>query len=116
MLVSISFDFCYIVHHNAIAASDLNKLKDALDQFHHYHMFFIGTTGVKGEFILLPCQHSLLHYTQTICLFGSLNGLCSITESNHIKAIEEPWQHSSCFKALVEMLQTISQLKKLAAA
>jgi hypothetical protein len=80
------------VHRNAITATDLNKLKDALEHFHHYCEFFIGTAGVKGDFISLPCQHLLCHYIHSIHLFGSPNGLCSsITESKHIKAIKEPW-------------------------
>src|SRR5712691_6317913 len=106
-----------IVHHNAITASDLDRLKDTLNHFHHYHTFFVSTTGVKGDFISLPRQHSLLHYIHSIHLFGSPNGLCSsITKSKHIKAVKEPWQRSSCFKALIQMLQTISRLEKLAAA
>ncbi|KAF8233253.1 hypothetical protein L208DRAFT_1163801, partial [Tricholoma matsutake] len=48
--------------------------------------------------------------------FGVPNGLCSsITESKHIKAIKEPWQHSSCNEPL-QMLLTNQQLDKLAAA
>jgi len=105
------------VRRNAITASDLDTLKDALDRFHHHRTFFIGTTGVTGEFISLPRQHSLLHYIRLIRLFGSPNGLCSsITESKHIKAVKEPWHCSSCFKALIQMLQTISWVEKLAAA
>jgi len=115
--LSAFLDFCYGVRRNAITASDLDKLKDALNRFHHHRAFFIGTAGVTGEFISLPCQHSLLHYIRSICLFGSPNGLCSsITESKHIKAVKEPWRRSSRFRALIQMLRTISRLEKLAAA
>ena len=115
--LSAFLDFCYVVCRNAITASDLDKLKDALDRFHHHRVFFIGTAGVKGELISLPRQHSLLHYIRSIRLFGAPNGLCSsITESKHIKAVKEPWRRSSRFNALIQMLQTISQLEKLAAA
>ncbi|KAG1730650.1 uncharacterized protein EDB91DRAFT_1239049 [Suillus paluster] len=66
---------------------------------------------------LLPCQHSLQHYIHLIHLFGAFNGLCSsITESKHIKAIKEPWWHSSQYKALSQMLVTNQHLDKLAAA
>jgi hypothetical protein len=115
--LSAFLDFCYIVRRNAITASDLDRLRDSLDRFHHYRTIFIGTAGVKGDFISLPRQHSLLHYTRSIRLFGSPNGLCSsITESKHIKAVKEPWRRSSRFKALIQMLRTISRLEKLAAA
>jgi hypothetical protein len=115
--LSAFLDFCYIVRRNAITASDLDKLKDALNRFHHHRAFFVGTAGVTGDFISLPRQHSLLHYIRSIRLFGSPNGLCSsITESKHIKAVKEPWRRSSRYKALIQMLQTISRLEKLAAA
>ncbi|KAI0246059.1 hypothetical protein BJV78DRAFT_1136045, partial [Lactifluus subvellereus] len=49
-------------------------------------------------------------------LFGSPNGLCSsITESKHIKAVKEPWRHLNHFNAIVQMLQTLHRLDKLAA-
>ncbi|KAF8490678.1 hypothetical protein F5888DRAFT_1807962 [Russula emetica] len=115
--LSAFLDFCYIVRRNAITPTDLDKLKDSLARFHHYRTFFVGTAGVKGEFISLPRQHSLLHYIRSIRLFGSPNGLCSsITESKHIKAVKEPWRRSSRYKALIQMLKTISRLEKLAAA
>ncbi|KAF8487903.1 hypothetical protein F5888DRAFT_1796499 [Russula emetica] len=98
--LSAFLDFCYIVRCNAITPTDLDKLKDSLARFHHYRTFFVGTAGVKGEFISLPHQHSLLHYIQ----------------SKHIKAVKEPWRRSSHYKALIQMLKTISRLEKLAAA
>jgi len=36
-------------------------------------------------------------------------------ESKHIKAVKEPWRCSSQYKALIQMLQTITRLDKLAA-
>ena len=110
-------EFCYIACRNTITAAALNQLQDALGRFHRYREFFVGTAGVKGDCISLPRQHSLLHYRRSIELFGSPNGLCSsITESKHIKAVKEPWRHSSRYKALTQMLKTISRLDKLAAA
>ena len=110
-------EFCYIARRNAITAAALNQLQDALNHFHRYREFFVGTAGVKGDCISLPQQHSLVHYLRSIQLFGSPNGLCSsITESKHIKAVKEPWRRSSRYKALTQMLKTISRLDKLAAA
>ena len=49
--------------------------------------------------------------------FGAPNGLfSSITESKHIKAIKEPWRHSSHFEALGQMILTNQRLDKLVAA
>lgn len=107
-------DFCYMVRRNAITAADLPRIQDALDRFHQYRDIFIQC-GVRVD-ISLPRQHSLLHYIPFIRLFGSPNGLCSsITESKHIKAVKEPWRRSSRYKALAQMLVTLTRLDKLAA-
>src|SRR5258708_1494908 len=101
--ISAFLDLCYIACHNAISAKDLDSLKDALTQFNNFCDIFIQT-GVCVD-ISLPCQHLLIHYLCSICLFGSPNGLClSITKSKHIKAVKEPWQWSSQYHALVQML------------
>ena len=110
-------DFCYIVRRNAITADDLANLQEILNRFHTHREVFVGTAGVTGERISLPRQHSLMHYIRSIILFGSPNGLCSsITESKHIKAVKEPWRRSNRFKALKQMLLTISRIDKLSAA
>jgi hypothetical protein len=114
--LSAFLDFRYIARHNAITSHDLDRMKDALDQFHLYREAFVGTAGVKGDHISLPRQHSLKHYIRSIQLFGSPNGLCSsIMESKHIKAVKEPWRRSSRFKALMQMLRTNVRMDKLAA-
>ena len=115
--ISTFLDFCYIAWHNTITSHELDQLEDALARFHFHREAFVGTARVNSDQISLPQQHSLKHYIHSIWLFGSLNGLCSsITESKHIKAVKEPWRCLSHFKALVQMLQTICQLEKLAAA
>ena len=113
--VSAFLDFCYIARRNTISTEDLSNLQDALTCFHQYRDIFIRT-GIRTD-ISLPRQHSLVHYFHSIHLFGSPNGLCSsITESKHIKAVKEPWRRSSRYRALVQMLCTISWLNELAAA
>ncbi len=93
---------------------DLATAEVLLRKFHEQRQIFI-IEGVR-ESISLPRQHSLAHYLPSITLFGSPNGLCSsITESKHIKAVKEPWRRSSRFRALIQMLRTITRLDKLAA-
>ncbi|KAG0700037.1 hypothetical protein DFH29DRAFT_983264 [Suillus ampliporus] len=112
---STFLDFCYIVHREALMEDNLIQLQDALDRFHRYREIF-KTTGVAPSFSL-PRQHSLMHYSCMICLFGAPNGLCSsITESKHIKAVKEPWHHLSRYEALGQMLLTNQRLDKIAAA
>ncbi|KAJ7035186.1 hypothetical protein C8F04DRAFT_1099352 [Mycena alexandri] len=113
--LSAFMDICYLLRRNSISTDDLFTIRDTLNVFHHYRQIFVET-GVRMD-ISLPRQHSLSHYPHVVRLFGSPNGLCSsITESKHIKAVKEPWRRSSRYKALPQMLTTISRLDKMAAA
>ncbi|KAI9449318.1 hypothetical protein BJY52DRAFT_1206403 [Lactarius psammicola] len=95
--ISTFIDACYVTCRNAISASALKW------------------SGVCMS-ISLPHQHALSHYALSIQLFGSPNGLCSsITESKHIKAVKEPWQRSSWYNVLPQILWTLVQLEKMAA-
>lgn len=109
-------EFCYIAQCDIHDTHSLSALDNALLRFHHYHEIF-QTTGVHSDGFNLPRQHSLIHYCKLIRAFGAPNGLCSsITESKHIKTVKEPWQWSSCFEELSQMLLTNQRLDKLAAA
>ena len=109
-------EFCYIAQHDAHDTNSLAALQDALELFHHHHEIF-WKSGVCANGFNLPRQHFLNHYIKLIQAYGAPNGLCSsITESKHIKAVKEPWRHSSRFEALSQMLLTNQHLDKLAAA
>ncbi|KIJ18384.1 hypothetical protein PAXINDRAFT_70959 [Paxillus involutus ATCC 200175] len=106
-------EFCYIACHNIITDDSLDDLEDALHCFHKHREIFIET-NVHDNFSL-PRQHSLIHYSASICMFSVPNGLClSITESKHVKAVKRPWRCSSKYKALLQMLLTNQRLDKLA--
>ncbi|KAF7350320.1 hypothetical protein MVEN_01336500 [Mycena venus] len=88
----------------------------ALARYHHERTIF-EQEGVCPNGFSLPRQHSLVHYRYLVQQFGAPNGLCSsITESKHIKAVKEPWRHSSKFQALGQMLTINERLDKLAAS
>ncbi|KDQ60528.1 hypothetical protein JAAARDRAFT_191902 [Jaapia argillacea MUCL 33604] len=88
--VAAFLDFFYLARRNALNTDTLMELDTALARFHKHRTIFIET-GVCTD-ILLPWQHSLKHYSRSIRLFGSPNGLCSSrTELKHIKAVKEPW-------------------------
>jgi hypothetical protein len=98
-------DACYIAHWNAISASALEHFRECIERFPKLCDAFIAC-GIREE-MLLPCQHAFNHYYHLIIAFGSPNGLCSsITESKHIKA----------FKAIAQIVVTLLQLHKMAAA
>jgi len=109
-------EFCYIARCNVIDSRALDELQDVLARFHHYRTIF-QECGVRPNGFSLPRQHSLTHYTFLIREFGAPNGLCSsITESKHIQAVQKPWQQSSRYQALGQMLLTNQRLDKVAAA
>jgi hypothetical protein len=109
------FEFCYIARRDVIDTKSLTELEEALDQFHQHHIIFVETGIHKG--FNVPRQHFLHHYPALVRAYGAPNGLCSsITELKHIKAVKKLWRHSSCYKALGQMLLTNQQLDKLAAS
>ena len=108
-------EFCYLARRNIHNRKSLDGMDEALQHYHHYWKIFLAM-GVRMGFNL-PRQHALIHYIRAIWLFGAPNGLCSsITESKHIKAMKEPWQQSSWFDALHQMLLSNQRTDKLAAA
>jgi hypothetical protein len=108
-------DFCYLARRSEISSSTLGDLNTTLADFHRYREVF-RQHHVRNTFSL-PRQHSMVHYHSLIKLFGAPNGLCSsITESQHIQAVKEPWRRSNKFNALGQMLLTNQRLRKLEAA
>ncbi|KAI9568902.1 hypothetical protein HD554DRAFT_2204879 [Boletus coccyginus] len=100
--------------HDIITDDILEDLEDALKHFHEYHKIFISA-NVQSNFVL-PRQHAMKHYLELIHLFGAPNGLCSsITKLKHIEAVKRPYQHSSKFSALRQVLLTNQWMDKLTA-
>lgn len=111
--ISSFMEFCYLVRQSVIDEDDLVEIYSAVANFHSHREAF---DLVHPEGYSLPCQHSITHYTKLIREFGAPNGLCSsIHKLKHIKAMKEPWQQSSHFEALGQMLITNQRLDKLAA-
>jgi hypothetical protein len=88
--VAALLDFCYLARRSLHTSSTLEEMDAALDSFHRYRCVF-EDAGIRPDGFGQPRQHSLVHYTANIRLFGALPGLDSaITESKHIKAVKEP--------------------------
>ena len=108
-------EFCYIARKNVITETDLSALGDALARF-NANREIIVTSGVREDF-LLPRQHATTHYPDLIRLFGAPNGISSsITESQHIRAVKEPWRRSNRNDALDQILTSNQRTVQLAAA
>ena len=107
-------EFCYLVCCNIINKDNILSIDNAVAKFHVEHTIF---DDICPDGYSLPHQHSLVHYTFLIQESEAPNGLCSsITKSKHIKAVKEPWQRSSHYEALGQMLVTNQGLDKLTAA
>ena len=112
--LSAFMDFCYLVWWNILDESMLDAIDAAVARFHANRIIF-EDVGIHVHFSL-PHQHSMKHFWLLIQMFGAPNGLCSsITESQHIKAVKEPYWRSSHFEALGQMLVTNQRLDKLTA-
>jgi hypothetical protein len=104
-------EFCYIARQDVITEQLVAQLKDALRRFHFYRQIFVEIGVDPGS--SLPRQHSLVHYVESIRLFGAPNGLCSsITEAKHIKAVKEPWRRTNRCQPLNQMLYINQRLDK----
>lgn len=113
--ISTFLEFHYLVWWSQIDAMTLDQIEAAVVRFHQEHEVFIETE-VQTDFSL-PRQHSISHYRFLIQQFGAPNRLCSsITESQHITAVKEPWRCSNRNEALGQMLLTNQWLDKLAAS
>ncbi|KAM6496272.1 hypothetical protein JOM56_008978 [Amanita muscaria] len=108
-------DFCYLVRRSTHTETALMQIQSALTKFHAERNVF-KELGVRPTGLSVPRQHSLIHYLDTIQLFGSPNGLCSsITESKHIKAVKQPYRRTNHYQPLGQMLIINQRLDKLAA-
>ncbi|KAH9962469.1 hypothetical protein BJV74DRAFT_787143 [Russula compacta] len=72
-------EFCYLARCSQIDEMTLELINAVIKRFHWKQEIFIEV-GVWEDFSL-PQQHSLVHYSSLIHLFGMPNGICSsITE------------------------------------
>ncbi|KAG1851631.1 hypothetical protein DFJ58DRAFT_716682 [Suillus subalutaceus] len=107
----------YLPAIEGLVPQDIVQCFHAFLEFCYIYQKFFKDMGVWINRFSLPRQHSLSHYILLVHMFGAPNGLCSsITESKHIKAVKEPWQQSSKFNALGQMLLTNQCLDKIAAS
>ena len=108
-------EFIYIARRNKLDTNNIQEMRMALTEFHQSREIFV-TTGVRDPDSVPPRQHALMHYPKLIRDFGAPNGLCSsITESQHIVSVKDPWRRSNRYNALGQMLTTNQRSDKLAA-
>jgi hypothetical protein len=108
-------DFCYTARQAFLTERDLDNLDKDLKDFHQCRRIFTDRKNNTGVWIMVPRQHSSVHYQHIAKLFGAPHGLCtSITKSKHVQAVKKPYRRSSHHEALVQMLLINQRLDKLA--
>lgn len=115
LAVRAFMDFCYIARLSAHTEASLLKLEHALGDFRELREIF-REEDIREHFAL-PRQHALVHYAESIRLFGAPNGIStSITESAHIRAVKRPWRRSNRNHPLLQILKINERMSKLRAA
>ncbi|KZV62312.1 hypothetical protein PENSPDRAFT_692611 [Peniophora sp. CONT] len=108
-------DFCSIARLSAHTEASLLKMEHALGDFRELREVF-REEDIREHFAL-PRQHALVHYAESIRLFGAPNGIStSITESAHIRAVKRPWRRSNKNHPLLQILKINERMSKLRAA
>ncbi|RPD54101.1 hypothetical protein L226DRAFT_548363 [Lentinus tigrinus ALCF2SS1-7] len=113
--VTALLDFAYLARRSEHDTFTLEAMEEALAYFHQLREIFVEV-GVRPNGFNLPRQHALVHYVQSIKMFGSPNGLCSsITESKHIEAVKETWRRGSRHQPIGQMVRCLTRLSKMSA-
>ncbi|KAF8868755.1 hypothetical protein CPB84DRAFT_1755779 [Gymnopilus junonius] len=92
--ITALLDFIYIAQYPAHNSVTLGYLRDALNRFHQNCQYFI-TTSVHDDFNI-PKFHSLLHYIESIELFGTTDNYnTEMFERLHIDFAKHGWRASN---------------------
>ena len=77
-------DFTYYTQYQSHTVTTLKKMDTALQSFHQHKSIFVNLS-VHNDFNIIPKIHLMLHYTTSICLFGSTDGFnTKLLEQLHI--------------------------------
>jgi len=107
-------DFIYIAQYSAHNSTTLGYLEDSLKRFNQHREYFIKI-GVRKDFNI-PKFHSLLHYVNSIKLFGTTDNYnTELFERLHIDYAKEGWRASNQQDEFPQMIQWLSRREKIAA-
>ncbi|KAF8868438.1 hypothetical protein CPB84DRAFT_1819214 [Gymnopilus junonius] len=110
--VTALLDFIYIAQYPAHNSVTLGYLRDALNRFHQNRQYFI-TTSVHDDFNI-PKFHSLLHYIESIELFGTTDNYnTEMFERLHIDFAKHGWRASNQCDEFPQMIRWLSQQEKI---
>ncbi|KAJ7699702.1 hypothetical protein B0H14DRAFT_3100206 [Mycena olivaceomarginata] len=106
-------DFIYLAQYNTHDDGTLAAMKAALDCWHKNRTYFI-TAGVRHDFNI-PKFHSLLHYIDSIRLFGTTDNYnTEMFERLHIDFAKEGWRSSNRRDEFPQMIAWLTRQEKIA--
>ena len=112
LAVAALLDFIYLAQYSAHNATTLGYLEDALGRFHQHQDYFLKL-GVRDNFNI-PKFHSLLHYIQSIKLFGTTDNYnTELFERLHINFSKNGWRASNHRDEFPQMIRWLSRQEKI---
>jgi hypothetical protein len=107
-------DFIYMARYPSHDEITLGYMQDALNVWKDNRSFFISI-GIRDDFNI-PKFHSLLHYIDTIRLFGTTDNYNSeLFERLHIDFAKEGWRASNNRNELPQMIKWLERQEKVSA-
>lgn len=105
-------DFIYLAQYPTHDDNMLGYLRDALSLFHKNKQYFINVQVRKH--LNLPKLHSLLHYKESIHLFGTTDNFnTEMFEQLHIDFAKHGWRASNQRDEFPQMIQWLSCQEKI---
>lgn len=106
-------DFIYLSQYPTHSAETLGYLKDALATFQKHKGIFIKL-GIR-EHLNIPKFHSLLHYIESIRLFGTTDNYnTEMFERLHIDYAKEAWRSTNHRDERPQMVRWLERREKMA--
>ncbi len=105
-------DFIYLAQYKTHDTATLDYLENALKEFHKHRPYFIET-GIREDFNI-PKFHSLVHYVESIKLFGTTDNYnTEMFERLHIDFAKEGWRASNLRDEFPQMIHWLSRQEKI---
>ncbi|PPR07087.1 hypothetical protein CVT26_005304, partial [Gymnopilus dilepis] len=110
--VKALLDFIYLAQYTAHSKETLDYMKDALNEFHRNKQYFIDVQC--REHLNLPKLHSLLHYVDSIELFGTTDNYnTEMFERLHIDFTKHGWRATNQRDEFPQMIRWLSRQEKI---
>ncbi|KDQ64017.1 hypothetical protein JAAARDRAFT_187399 [Jaapia argillacea MUCL 33604] len=106
-------DFIYQAQNTTHNNTTLGYMQDTLNTFQQNRAIFIKM-GIRKDFNI-PKFHSLLHYINAICLYGTTDNYnTEMFERLHIDLAEEAWRATNRKDEHPQMIQWVTHQEKIA--